>query len=68
MLEDVLKSFHRIKKSIKLDVKQNGLLLHGLISLLKIAKIDNSSLWFNGKIETLDEEDFAGLPMHFPVR
>lgn len=66
MLEDVLKTFQRLKKSIKLHVKENGLLLHGLVSLLKNKGIEDSSLWFNGDIETLNEEGFRRLANAFP--
>ncbi|MBN2515362.1 MAG: hypothetical protein JXC33_04945 [Deltaproteobacteria bacterium] len=65
-LEELLVHFQGSNKSMKLDLKENGLLLDKVVDLLQRFEFDNSHLWFNGKIETLKEKGFRKIAKAFP--
>jgi len=58
LLKDILPPFKEMGKSIKLDLKEDGILLDRVFSALEYYNIDETSLWFNGEIEALKEEGF----------
>ena len=66
LLEDILSPFKKMEKSVKLDLKEDGILLDRVFSMLEYSKIDDTSLWFNGKIETLREEGFRRIAVVYP--
>ena len=60
-LNDILEACKASKKSIKLDLKENGVLFDKVLSLLGHHSFDTANLWFNGRIEVLKEEGFRKL-------
>ncbi|MBN2255029.1 MAG: hypothetical protein JW736_04945 [Deltaproteobacteria bacterium] len=65
-LEELLIYFLDSKKSIKLDVKENGQLIDKLIELLRHFRFNDTRLWFSGKIEVLKENGFRTIAERFP--
>lgn len=66
-LDEILNVFTTAKKSIKLDLKENGLLIDNLLSLLRNNLCGGENLWFNGKIELLKKECFCKLAEAYPM-
>jgi hypothetical protein len=65
-LNDVLNQIKDMGKSIKLDLKENGILVDRIIELLKIHSIDDTYLWFNGNVDLLKEKGFRKLRKTYP--
>lgn len=66
LLTDTLSSLAQLGRSIKLDLKQNGILLDKVLDLLQHYCAKSSDLWFNGNIEVLKEEGFQKLAKAYP--
>ena len=65
LLEDVLGRLKNAGKSVKIDLKEYAA-LDKVIFAVEASGIEPSRLWFNGKIETLQEEGFRRLAQAFP--
>lgn len=65
-LKDMLNAVSVTDKSIKLDLKEDGTLVDGVFELLKIYRLDDSHLWFNGNVDLLKEEGFRKLRKTYP--
>ena len=67
LLKDMLNAVSVTDKSIKLDLKEDGTLVDGVLELLKIYRLDDSHLWFNGNVDLLKEEGFRKLRKIYPL-
>ncbi len=56
----------RIGKSIKLDLKENGILLEKVLDLLRRHRVESADLWFNGNVDVLQKEGVAQLTASCP--
>jgi len=65
-LEDILDPIRRAGKSLKLDLKENGVLIDRTLSILNRHSCDGKNLWFNGRIDELKQEGFRKLAGAFP--
>ena len=66
-VEEVLEHIKRADgKSIKLDLKENGILIEKIIVVLEKYRLDDSRLWFNGNVEVHRESGFRRLSAVFP--
>lgn len=66
LLEETLESLFHFGKSIKLDLKENGILLDKVLELLQYHCAQSPDLWFNGNIEVLKENGFQKLSRAYP--
>ncbi len=66
-VEEVLEHIKKADgKSIKLDLKENGILIDRTIEVLKRYRFDDTRLWFNGNVEVHGESGFRRLSGVFP--
>jgi phosphoglycolate phosphatase-like HAD superfamily hydrolase len=65
-LETVLELLSKRKRSLKLDLKENGGLIETTLGLLDKYGFDDSRLWFNGEVHTLGEKGFRTLRERYP--
>lgn len=65
-LQEALEAINRFGKSIKLDLKENGSTLAGVLKIVKAVDMDDSRLWINSEIEVLGEEGFRAAASAFP--
>jgi len=65
-LEDILDPIRRAGKSLKLDLKENGVLIDRILSVLSRHSYDGRLLCFNGLIDELKEKGFRNLAEAFP--
>jgi hypothetical protein len=54
-LETLLQRIKQNGKSVKLDLKQGGVVIDKILDLLKVYEFEDSQLWFNGNVERLQE-------------
>ncbi len=66
LLEHILKLHKKMDKSLKLDLKEGGLLIDKIVEVLKASGFDSSQLWFNGNVEVLQEDGFHKLAKAYP--
>jgi len=64
--DDVVQVLLAANKSVKIDLKENGLPVDMVIQLLTDCGAEDSRLWFNADIETLTEKGFLKLKKAFP--
>lgn len=67
ILKDVLNSFKLMDKSIKLNLKENGVLIEKTLEILQKSGFEGVQLWFNGKVDVLKEEAFKRLRKTYPA-
>ena len=60
-LEQLLDSVGAVGKSIKLDLKEGGAVVHASVAALRYAGFDDSRVWFNANADVLGREGFATL-------
>ncbi len=60
-LNDMLNLIKASDKSIKLDLKGNGVLVDKTLELIRVQRIDDRRVWFNCDVELLKEEGFRKL-------
>ena len=65
-LQDVLESVGAFGKSIKLDLKEGGSVIHESLAALRAAGFDDSRVWFNANANVLGREGFAVLQDAYP--
>lgn len=65
-LEDILDPIQRTGKSVKLDLKENGVLIDRVLWVLRRHSFDGMNLWFNGRVDELKQEGFSKLTKAFP--
>ena len=65
-LEDVLESVSASGRSIKLDLKEGGSVVHESLAALRAAGFDDSRVWFNANANVLGKEGFAVLQDAYP--
>lgn len=65
-LEDVLESVGAIGRSIKLDLKEGGPVVHESLAALRAAGFDDSRVWFNADPALLGKEGFGILQDAYP--
>lgn len=63
---DILFAIGPSDKSLKLDLKESGPLIEAVIDCLNRHQIDESRLWFNGKVDVLKEAGFRRLKELYP--
>ena len=66
LMDDALKVLLQRGKSIKLDLKENAVLLEKVLALLRRRKVESTALWFNGNVDVLQKEGFAELFAAYP--
>ena len=66
LLDDALAALLQLGKSIKLDLKENVILLEKVLDLLRHHKVESADLWFNGNVDVLQKEGFAQLVAAYP--
>ncbi len=62
----ILESLGGKDKSLKIDIKENGLLLNRVLEILHTQGFSDRRLWFNGMVEVLREEGFRKIKEVFP--
>ena len=65
-LEDVLEAVGAIGRSIKLDLKEGGPVVHESLAALRAAGFDDSRVWFNANATLLGKEGFGILQDAYP--
>ena len=65
-LEEVLESVGASGKSIKLDLKEGGPVVHESLAALQNAGFDDPQVWFNANAHVLGKEGFAVLQDAYP--
>jgi hypothetical protein len=65
-LNEILIPFKNAGKSIKLDLKEGGLIIETVIELLMDHSMEGGNVWFNGQIEVLKEAGFRTLAGRYP--
>lgn len=65
-LEKIMPPIREAGKSLKLDLKENGLLIDKVLTLLRDRSMDGADVWFNGRIEELKEDGFRKLAKAYP--
>jgi hypothetical protein len=65
-LREMLGTMKARGKSVKLDLKENGLLVEKVLDLLEKHRFENPRLWFNAKAELLGEMGFRRLNNEYP--
>ena len=66
LLDDALDTLLQLGKSVKLDLKENAILLEKVLALLGRHKVESTDLWFNGNVDVLQKEGFAALFAAYP--
>ncbi len=66
LLDDALDTLLQLGKSVKLDLKENAILLEKVLALLGRHKVESTDLWFNGNVDVLQKEGFAELFAAYP--
>ena len=66
-LGNIINTLKGSKKSIKLDLKENNLLIDKILSIIRNVSLEGENLWFNGKIEVLKESGFRKLASAYPL-
>ncbi len=65
-LEEVLESVGASGKSIKLDLKEGGSVVHESLAALRSSGFDDSRVWFNANAHVLGKQGFAVLQDAYP--
>ncbi len=65
-LNEILDVVERAKRSIKLDLQENGRALYALVDEIRNRKIPQNRLWFSSNIDELGEDGFRRLRHTFP--
>jgi hypothetical protein len=66
LLHEVLPLLAQAKRSLKLDLKEGGALLHRVLDLIDQSPFDDAQLWFNGEPEVITEPGFRTLAQAHP--
>ena len=66
LLKDILHPLKAMGKSLKVDLKENGILVDRVLELLKQEGIGDEYLWFNGGVDLLGEKGFRKLKKAYP--
>jgi hypothetical protein len=64
--DDLLSRLHKMGKGVKLDLKAGGLLVDKVLDMVSACGFDDSHLWFNAKVERLQESGFRRLAFARP--
>ncbi|MCD6138423.1 MAG: hypothetical protein J7J91_07615 [Deltaproteobacteria bacterium] len=65
-LDDFLSRLHKSGKGVKLDLKAGGTLVDKILDIVSDYGFDDSHLWFNGKVERLQESGFRRVATAHP--
>ena len=65
-LEDVLDVIELSRRSIKLDIRDNGPTLDALIDAISAHRIPPENLWFSANVDDLGEDGFRRIERTFP--
>ncbi len=66
LLGTFLDLLHHHGKGIKLDLKQRGRVMEGVLKLVSEFGIPDSRLWFNGRVATFGEHGFRAIARKHP--
>lgn len=66
-LEELLDSIKKFDKFIKLDLKENGKTLDKVLDLIKDFQLYDSRLWFNAKIDDIEQRGFQKVVNAHPL-
>lgn len=64
--DDLLSRLHKMDKGVKLDLKAGGMLVDKVLDMVSAYGFDDSHLWFNAKVERLQESGFRQLAFARP--
>jgi hypothetical protein len=64
--EDVVTRLVDSGRSVKLDLKENGPTLQGVVELVDRLGLDDERLWWNAELPAIDREGFVSLRERFP--
>ncbi len=56
LVDDALAALLRLGKSVKLNLKENIILIDKALDLLRHHTVESADLWFNGKGDVLQKE------------
>ncbi len=65
-LDYLLSRLHKMGKGVKLDLKGGGTLVDQVLTIVDAYSLDDSYLWFNAKVERLQESGFRRLAAAHP--
>ena len=65
-LDDLLSCLHETGKGVKLDLKGDGTIVDRVLGMVNAYGFDESCLWFNSKVERLQEKGFRRLATTHP--
>jgi len=66
-LDYLLSRLHQTWKGVKLDLKGDGMLVDRVLDVVDAYGLDESCLWFNAKVERLQEKGFRRLAAAHPL-